>query len=414
VRDAIVIGAGVSGLACARRLHDAGADVVVLEARDRIGGRVWTHSFDGGEQVELGALFVHGERASIVPVIERAGLTFASREWSPPQVLTVVDGRAEPADAVLDRHGFWSVEQDVAALNAPDVSLASALEAAGWPPERKRLAADFFREVWCADPDRLSAQGVTRVERAWTSGQANLVVAEGYARFPAFLARGLDVELSAPAAVVRWSRGGAGVRTSDGRVFEGRSVVVTTPPSVVASGALAFEPELPPAKRAAAVAIPVGPLLRVAVHLEDAAPSDVFVFREGGGWWTGRRDSRVLTGWIGGPPAADVSGRSAHALLDDVRPALPWLRSDGVADAIVADWGSDPWSRGGYSYPAVGALDAPGVWGAPVDDTLFFAGEATCGDVHPQTVHGAYESGLRAADEITATVGATGAREAAR
>jgi monoamine oxidase len=79
---------------------------------------------------------------------------------------------------------------------------------------------------------------------------------------------------------------------------------------------------------------------------------------------------------------------------------LPWLDEKVVDDVVIADWGADPFSRGGYSYPAVGALDAPGVWATSVENTLFFAGEATCGDEHPATVHGAYDSGLRAAEEV--------------
>jgi monoamine oxidase len=150
----------------------------------------------------------------------------------------------------------------------------------------------------------------------------------------------------------------------------------------------------------AAAAIAVGPLIRIAVRLTEPAPSGGWVMVLGTGWWTVRPGSRVITGWIGGPAATRFSGRPLTELLGPVKRAVRWLDGASVDDVVVADWGTDPYSRGGYSYPVVGSLDAPAAWAEAVDNTLFFAGEATCGDVHPATVHGAYDSGVRAADEV--------------
>jgi monoamine oxidase len=173
----------------------------------------------------------------------------------------------------------------------------------------------------------------------------------------------------------------------------------------LADGSITFDPALPARTRAAAAGIPVGAVTRFAGHLAEPAPSGGWVLVVGGGWWSVRPGSRVLTGWIGGPPASRLSEAPPDALLERVRPALRWAEAGRFDDIVVADWGGDPFSRGGYSYPAVGALDAPESLRAPVEHTLFFAGEATCGDVHPATVHGAYESGLRAADEVLVALG---------
>jgi monoamine oxidase len=81
---------------------------------------------------------------------------------------------------------------------------------------------------------------------------------------------------------------------------------------------------------------------------------------------------------------------------------FPWADGMTLEEVHVADWGSDPYALGGYSYPVVRHLHQPVVWAAPVEDTLFFAGEATCGELHPAMVHGAIESGRRAAGEILA------------
>jgi monoamine oxidase len=415
MHDVVVIGAGIAGLACARRLHDSGADVVVLEARERIGGRVWTHTFDDDEHVELGAMFVHGERASIADVIEQAGLGFerTRRPGGRAETVLLPGRRGFEADVAVDRTTFWAMEQLVAELDAGDVLVGDALRAAGWTDARIRGAMEFFEQIWCADPDRLSAQGVARVERSWTSGQANLVVAQGYRRVADHLAHGLRVELNHPVSDVRWSGGRTTVETGRRRAFEAKAVLVTVPPSLVAAGRIRFDPQLPARKQAAAEMIPIGPLHRTAVRLKEPAPTGMFAFVNGGGWWTVREGSRVLTGWTGGPGAARLSGKPVREFVEPLTHAVSWMTNDLIDEAIVADWTADPFSLGGYSYPAVGALGAPDEWAAPVDRTLFFAGEATCGDVHPATVHGAYDSGVRAAGEIAHALALTALPEAA-
>jgi monoamine oxidase len=406
LRDAIVLGAGMAGLACARRLRDSGADVVVLEARDRIGGRIRTHRFDD-DTVELGAMFVHGARASTMDVIRRSGLALSDGPGGGGESLVVIDGEARPVAEVFAEAGvgwLWSVESAVAELDAPDAPLRAELEER-WPPGRVRFALELFEQIWCADPDLLSAQGVARVERSWTSGQENLGIADGYDRLPAVVAQGVDVRLQVAASNVRWSRGHVAVETDGGETFEASSVVVTLPPTLVTEGRIVFSPDLPAGKLGAARGIPVGPVIRVAGRLREPAPNGGWILAVGAGWWSVRPGSRTLTGWIGGPAAARVSGAPVDSLLEPLRPALPWLDAERLEDVVIADWGADPFSRGGYSYPAVGALDAPARWSVPVDDTLFFAGEATCGDVHPATVHGAYDSGHRAAAEVLRALG---------
>lgn len=415
MHDVIVVGAGAAGLACAGRLRRAGADVVVLEARDRIGGRVWTHRFDDGEKVELGAMFVHGERAVTIPEIEAAGLTFDRGPAGAGEALVVMDGEAHgAADVLTNVGGMWSVESAVAALGAEDVPLRGELIARGWTPERITFALELFEQIWCADPDVLSAGGVARVERGWTSGHENFSVAEGYDRLTDHLASGLDIRLRCRVRRVRWSSGRVAVETAatpergggaNGEMHDAAAMVVTVPPSVLHDGSITFAPDLDPQKRRAAASIPIGPLIRFAGHLSEPAPNGGWVLVLHGGWWSVRPGSRVVTGWIGGPPAARMSGAPADVLLDGLRPALRWIDTKRFDEIAVADWGSDPFSRGGYSYPAVGALEAPDALRQPVERTIFFAGEATCGDVHPATVHGAYESGIRAADEVMGVLG---------
>jgi monoamine oxidase len=394
--DVVVIGAGAAGLAAARDLADRGADVVVVEARDRIGGRVHTLRGFGDAPIELGAIVIHGEHAATIDVVRDAGLTLGPPGWSTPgETHLVVDGEVRSA---RELEGWWDLEHEVARMSGPDVALDRFLADAGWPPLKRAFAAEVFAQIWAADPALLSAEGIARVEKAWASGYDNPAVREGYDRVMEFIARGVRVELGRAASRVTWRRGSVDV---DG--LDATAVVVTAPPSVL--GRLAFDPPLDARKTQAAAMIPIGPVVRVIARLSRPAEETgtmISVGRDGGFWNVG---PELLTVWTGGPPAKRFSGMDAADIALRARAAFPWLERKWIAETITADWGADPLSCGAYSYPRVGALDAPSVLAEPVDDTLFFAGEATCGDRHPATVHGAIESGRRAAAEVAAALG---------
>jgi monoamine oxidase len=192
-----------------------------------------------------------------------------------------------------------------------------------------------------------------------------------------------------------------------GRTFTADAAVVAVPPTLVASGRLRFDPPLPDAKVAAAGAVPLGGVVRVIATLTEPAPSGGSLVAVGdeGGFWRVTPGESLLTVWIGGPSAARFSGMDPVDIALRASVAFPWLEPSRIADVRSADWGADPFTLGGYSYPSAGALDAPYAWAEPLDGTLFFCGEGTCGDVHPATVHGAMESGLRAAREVAGAVG---------
>jgi len=401
--DVVVIGAGASGLACARVLGELGADVVVVEARNRLGGRIHTTRAIGDEPIEMGALVVHGERATTIDVVSEAGLTLGPPNWgSPGPTVLSVDGDVRPGRD-LDA-SWWGLEHDVADLRGPDVPLDRFLRDAGWPDDRRLAADELFAQIWCADPQLLSAEGVSRVEDAWTSGWTNQRLLEGYDRVVEHMAHGLRVEASTPVRTVTWHRGHVRITATDGRSFDAGAAVVSVPPTVVAAGSLEFDPPLDAAKAEAARAIPLGGVIRVVAELRNEAPSigSLIAMGREGGFWT--VNENLVSVWIGGPSSARLSGSDPVEILLRARAAFPWLERERIGDVVFADWLADPFTLGGYSYPRAGALDAPAAWAKPVDQTLFFCGEATCGDVHPATVHGAIESGRRAGAEVAAVL----------
>jgi monoamine oxidase len=161
---------------------------------------------------------------------------------------------------------------------------------------------------------------------------------------------------------------------------------------------------LPAAKLAAAQAIPLGDALVLVAHLAAPVPQSAWALtvEPVGGFWRTEAGVPRLGGWLKGPTVGQVRGQPADAALIHrlAGAAFPWLATIPITAVQVVDWGADPYARGGYSYPRVGALDQPQQWAAPLDQTLFFAGEATTGFRHPALVHGALESGARAAAEV--------------
>jgi monoamine oxidase len=408
VVDVVVIGAGVAGLGCARDLVRRGLEVVVLEARDRIGGRIATLRLPGQRPIEVGAQVIHGALAATWSIIREAGLQTSAfaREG---EMIFGIDGDARPLPEVL-RAGTppWAIESFLCRHDPPDRPVVEVLTGWGVTGLSQVLGLEWLAQTWCADPRELSAAGICRVTALSRAGRGEFVLDDGYDQLTRYLANGVRIQLGMPVERVCFAAGRVEIVVGQERL-PARAVVITVPPSVVAAGGLLFEPALPAEKDAAARAILVGDALVVVARLAAPAPRSAwaFVVGEAGGFWRVETGSALLMGWMKGPTAGAARKLAAQGelIMRLAAPVFPQLQLDRVSDVRVFDWGADPYTRGGYSYPRAGALDQPRVWAAPVQGTLFFAGEATCADGHLGLVHGALESGLRAAQEVAAALG---------
>jgi monoamine oxidase len=443
--DVVVIGAGVAGLSAARTLVEAGRRVVVLEARDRIGGRVWTQRLPGlAVPIELGAEFVHGSSAVLWELLERAALPVCDAveehlalEGGMLGGRDSFSGDVEPA---LDALDDW--RQQAA---RPDQSFEDLL--------RERFAADQFAEAraqarayvegfHAAVSERVSVRALGLAEEDSSgNGQAFRVVA-GYDAVPEWLAHRagapLDVRLGAVVRRVTWSASAVRVETA-GRdasdVFEAAACVVTLPLGVLAAsvagardeGAVAFDPPLD-AKAAAMAGMESGDVARVVLRfrhrfwergvptLPKAEDAGELAFMHAPGelvpaWWTLRAlRAPVLVGWAGGPAATALLAKCEAERVDAALASLG--RAFGLDEAVLRaelvsahqhDWTRDPFSRGAYSFVRVGGVHAPAELAAPLG-TLFFAGEHTQTGGDWASVHGALASGARAAREVLAAL----------
>lgn len=466
--DVVVIGAGAAGLAAARTLSEQGLSVVVLEARDRIGGRAYTlHPAGSDLPVELGAEFVHGRPRETLSIAQAAGLTLVElggEFWVNQGGHLIAAGSdaeqdededededAEPSDSDGEVPGMGAVLRAVGEWRGEDLSFQSFLNErfAGerWASARWR-ASSYVEGFDAAVPERVSVRWLALTEEAADAieGERQFRPLEGYDRLFAFLHAGLSPErtelrLRTVAHEVRWERGRVVVALrsplgSELEPVEARAAIVTLPLGVLATppgapGAVRFTPE-PPGKREALALLEMGHVVKVVLHFRDIfwdamsgsasrpglpmLPGLSFLFSDDAvmpTWWTSYPLlTPSLTGWVGGPRAAALTQQEDAAILARALDALAHALSveRGMLDALLDswhlhNWSADPFARGAYSFVRVGGLDAPRQLGEPVEKTLFFAGEATDATGNTGTVHAALASGMRVAAEVMAALG---------
>ena len=409
----VIVGAGAAALAAADELQVRGfSDVVLLEARDRVGGRIWTSSIGDGIPVELGATWIHGVRGNpISDIVESNRIATAETDYD-NAVLYDHDGRpAKPVDPAL-----WGKYMALA-YEMPGVSLADVFErfAAihGLSDDDRRLwlysLASMFSHEFGADVSDLS---IMSYDGPSTMRGVDVVFPQGYSQIVDVLAAGRDIRLDHPVAQVDHSGPSVVVTTDAGHTFEADRVVVTVPLGVLKAGAISFTPALPAAMQDAISALDMGILNRTVLLFDEPFwdPDTEWIGYAGErpGQWS---ETLNLYPYLGRPVLAmfnpgsfggEIEQYSDHDLTSRAVEALKAMFGDvpGPVDAVSTRWGADPWTRGSYSYLPVGVeFDTYRDMARPVGDRLFFAGEATHSRF-PSTVHGALLSGRRAARQI--------------
>jgi monoamine oxidase len=385
--------------------------------------------------VDLGAEFVQGKARTLLSRLRKAGLRVRP---TGQRRLTLKNGRLADAEPLLE-----SALARVAALHG-DVPVEEALEAmergGKVPADERAMSRSYVEGYYAADVTRASAEAIGSLERASRAlhGDEAARIEGGYAGILESIRGSMEkrapdaLRLSTVVTEVRWSAGHVMVQSRKGTGLtlpwiEARAAVVTIPLGVLrapagAAGAIRFAPRLHDVERAAATMVQ-GPLFKLLLRFRDGfwrsgTPTTHharlrqlgFVLLPGGSvptWWTTAPvESGVLTGWAGGPLAQELSSlppdvRRGRA-LDSLQHLFGTPRStleELLDDEMIHDWQADPFARGGYAVTQVGGLGASRVLARPIAGTLFFAGEHTHTEGQAGTVHGALETGERAAQE---------------
>lgn len=425
--DVLIVGAGVAGLAAAQVLCAAGVKVCILEARDRVGGRIYTHRAPSlPVPAELGAEFVHGRPPEISEIVRTAGLN----------VSEVVGEHRYFRDGSLTRRNelFPKIDElfyRMEALEVPDRSFSEFLEECDCDDEVRSLAIAYVEGFNASQSGRISVRSLVHEMRATQAMDGNRAfrILEGYDRIALWLLNEIQhqspaLHLNTVTTGVRWTRGEVEVsaRSSAGyplNSFIADRVLVTVPLGVLQApedspGAIHFLPE-PTSIRTAIKRLEMGQALRIVLrfrepfwegrqHLSQLSfmhSQDEWIPT----WWTMLPvHAPVLTGWAGGPPAQRLAQLSEPAIVERAIGTLARLfamdRSciESLLESwYMHDWHADPFARGAYSYALVGGLEARRTLAEPVENTLYFAGEAANYEGHGGTVHGALASGRRAA-----------------
>jgi len=426
--EVAVLGAGAAGLAAAATLAERGVRVSVLEARDRIGGRILTLADPSLDwPIELGPEFIHGHAPKTRELLGQMGsiaIDTAGTRW------TLREGQPAPREDMFD--AMRRLMQRVESLpQGEDLSVEEFLARQARDPslDAARTYARMMVEGFdAADPRRASVRAIANEWSGMDGGQGRPM--GGYGEITTHLARSLtaaggQLHLQSVVRHVEWRPGAVTViaETPAGPLeLVARCALIALPLSILKRppeepDGVRFAPPLEE-KATALRGIEVGPVVKVVLRFRTAFWEELHggQFRDAGflhapqapfrTMWTAL-PARVplLTAWAGGPRALELAGGSRDELieraLESVASALgvgPEVR-DELAAAYTHDWLLDRYARGAYSYIAVGGCDAPGELARPLRETLYFAGEAASPG-ESGTVEAALDSGRWAAREI--------------
>ena len=432
VHDNIVVGAGAAGLLAAVTLKEAGRDVVVLEARDRIGGRAQSTTLSDGSIVERGARNVHGPTVATWEFIARFGLK--TNAITPPwagSAPTFREGKWLPDGDRVDNEAFEHLEEVLGKPNSDSVSLREALVNAGLNGAHLSSAEMMLSGMAPMAPQELSARNASDIWHVHDStrdpiggvsrpGNPNFQIVGGYSRLWRELSRPIDtvVHLSTPVTSIDWSGDGVVVHSNRSE-FGARSAILTVPVGVLQQGTVEFHPPLPGRKLAAIRGIQSGGTIRVIAefgrpwwedtvgsvpYFRSAAPSP---FRTVVALQSDGQGPPSLAAGIAYPHARDLSGdpdRVRSLFLDELREMFPRIDPESELVSLeIVDWASDPWTMGTQSCVPVGGHQLRADLAAPTPP-LFWAGEATHTRGLAACVHGALETGRRSAIEVLHTL----------
>lgn len=418
MNDIVIIGAGITGLSVARALRKRGKSVIILEARNRAGGRIHTFSNGFSTPVEGGAEFIHGKAPLTHSLMKECGVTSfhgAIKPWE------IRDGKAHRESLFS---GNWNEFENALQNLREDMTMSQFMHLHF--PGNNQLESDVKRMVQGFDAADMNRISVFSIREEWASENeipgSRLI--GGYSQLIKFLLKelndlGAEFQFNSIVSSVNWERGYVRVTTADGKDFEGAQVLITVPLGVLKAGTIQFTPALPE-HEAAFNRMEMGGVIKFLVEVRESfwetkgahhtLQNLAFLFSDAPvpTWWTQKPDSfPLLTGWLAGPPAREAE-KDQHKLLQSAADSLSYIfqcseefLTKQIVTSSIINWENDPFARGAYAYATVHSQDALKTITKPVDNTVFFAGEA----FHEGEEMGTVEAALGSASNVTEKIG---------
>lgn len=422
--DVLIIGAGIAGVAAATTLRAAGKTVQILEARNRIGGRMWSWR-EWGAPIELGANWIETATGNpLVKLAKQAGVathadpeaaeelfidTVAGRTLSESEAEELYDQIESMLDALIDGAEERDPDQDTSLRDAlNELPAYKKLD-----DNRRRLIESVLTQVvndeFGVEADKLSWIGYDAGEAAYSGG--NQFVIGGYDGIPIMLAGDTAIAYETVVDKITWNTDGVQAVAGD-RSWVADAVIVTVPLGVLKAQSITFEPALPAKYTNAIDQLEMGLLNRCVLKFDEVFwDTEYATFSVVGADPTAWYQFIPLNGPLGIPAlAAFNSGSTAWNLEtktdDEIKAEMlavikaAFAVEPTVVDMVITRWGQDPFARGAYSYIAVGgSADARDVLAEPISDQLYLAGEAYT-NTDASSVHGAYNSGIATAKQV--------------
>jgi monoamine oxidase len=395
----VVVGGGAAGVAAARRLHDLSVDVLLVEARQRLGGRAWTKN-SSGYPLDLGCGWLHSaDRNEWCRIAEEQG--FSIDKTPPPWSKLSLNFKSLEQKAFGKAMTELFVRLDAFAEETPDIPASSLIDANGRWAGLMNAVSTYISGV---ELDGISARDLSR----YADSGVDWRVAEGYGRVIAAHGSNLPARLGCPVRRIDHKRQGIRLETPQG-ILSARAVIVTLPPTLLASGELVFDPPLPE-KIDAAAGLPLGLADKLYLSLSDAEDFEIDSRSYGrtdtaatGAYHFRPLGRPLIEAYFAGALARELEAEAGSAFHDFALSELNSLFGANFSRRVrpleLHMWGIDPFARGSYSYALPGRAQGRAKLAEPVDGRLFFAGEA-CSLHDFSTAHGAYRTGVRAAEQV--------------